>query len=106
MLQLLTLVQFETLTPFVMVVVGLGATQFIIGNVVEPSLMGKSLNLSSFVIILALTFWGMIWGIPGMILCVPITVCIAIVCTHFDHLRGVAVLLSSDGQVMASSQDT
>jgi AI-2 transport protein TqsA len=96
---LLTLVQFETFTPFVMVAVGLGAVQFIIGNVVEPSMMGSSLNLSSFVIILSLTFWGMVWGIAGMILCVPIMVCIAIVCAHFHQLHWVAVLLSTDGNV-------
>ena len=56
---LLTLVQFDTLTPFLLITVGLGTVQFIVGNVVEPAFMGKSLNLSSFMIILSLTFWGM-----------------------------------------------
>ena len=65
---LLTLVQFDTLTPFFFIAVGLGAVQFIIGNIVEPALMGKSLNLSSLMIILSLTFWGLLWGIPGMFL--------------------------------------
>lgn len=102
---LLALVQFEPLTPFVVVVLGLGVTQFFIGNVVEPAMMGSSLNLSSFVIILSLTFWGMIWGIAGMILCVPITVIVAIVCANFDRLRWIAVLLSADGRVMVSSQN-
>ncbi len=97
---LLTLVQFDNFTPFLMVTVGLGATQFVIGNVVEPAYMGRSLNLSSFMIILSLTFWGLIWGIPGMFLSVPIMVVFAIVCSHFDELRWIAVLLSSDGQLM------
>ena len=99
---LLTLVQFDNLTPFLMVTVGLGTTQFVIGNVVEPAYMGRSLNLSSFMIILSLTFWGLIWGIPGMFLSVPIMVVFAIVCSHFDELRWIAVLLSSDGQLMSS----
>ena len=103
---LLTLVQFETLTPFVMVVLGLGGTQFFIGNIIEPAMMGKSLNLSSFVILLSLTFWGMTWGIAGMILCVPIMVCIAIVCAHIDELNWIAVLLSSDGETMVSPHNT
>ena len=102
---LLALVQFDTLTPFVLVVLGLGTTQFFIGNVVEPAMMGSSLNLSSFVIILSLTFWGMIWGIAGMVLCVPITVIVAIVCANFERLRWIAVLLSADGRVMVSSQN-
>ena len=102
---LLALVQFETLTPFLIAVLGLGAAQFFIGNVVEPAMMGSSLNLSSFVIILSLTFWGMIWGIAGMVLCVPITVIVAIVCANFERLRWIAVLLSADGRVMVSSQN-
>ena len=99
---LLTLVQFETYTPFLMVTLGLGATQFVIGNVVEPAYMGRSLNLSSFMIVLSLTFWGLIWGIPGMFLSVPIMVVFTIVCSHFNELRWIAVLLSSDGQLMTS----
>ena len=102
---LLTLVQFETLTPFVVVVLGLGAVQFIIGNVVEPAMMGSELNLSSFVIILSLTFWGMIWGIPGMVLSVPITVIVAIICSHIRRLHWIATLLSGDGQLMTSESN-
>ncbi len=99
---LLTLVQFDNYTPFLMVTIGLGATQFVIGNVIEPAYMGRSLNLSSFMIVLSLTFWGLLWGIPGMFLSVPIMVVFAIVCSHFDELRWIAVLLSTDGQIMAS----
>ncbi len=96
---LLTLVQFDTLTPFLVIALGLGALQFAIGNVVEPALMGKSLNLSSLMIILSLTFWGMLWGIPGMFLSVPIMVMLAIVCAKFDSLRSIAVILSVDGSL-------
>jgi AI-2 transport protein TqsA len=96
---LLTLVQFDTLTPFLLIAVGLGAVQFTIGNIIEPALMGKSLNLSSLGIILSLTFWGLLWGIPGMLLSVPIMVISTIVCAKFDSLRGIAVILSTDGNV-------
>jgi predicted PurR-regulated permease PerM len=96
---LLTLVQFDTLTPFILIAVGLGAVQFSIGNIIEPALMGKSFNLSSLMIILSLTFWGLLWGIPGMFLSVPIMVIITIVCAKFDSLRGIAVILSADGIV-------
>ncbi|UCE88150.1 MAG: AI-2E family transporter, partial [Pseudomonadota bacterium] len=95
---LLTLVQFETFTPFMFVVLGLGSAQFIIGNVIEPALMGRSLNLSSFMIILSLTFWGIVWGVPGMFLSVPIMVMFAITCSHFPSLHWIAVLLSADGR--------
>ena len=100
---LLTLVQFDTLTPFLLIAIGLGAVQFIVGNVVEPAFMGKSLNLSAFMIILSLTFWGMVWGIPGMFLSVPIMVVIVIICSRFESLRGFAIILSADGVLQSSS---
>ena len=103
---LLTLMQFDTLTPFLIVAIGLGAIQFAIGNLVEPALMGKSLNLSPFMIILSLTFWGLLWGIPGMFLSVPITVMFAIVCARFRPTRGVAIILSGDGNVTYEKDQT
>jgi len=69
-------------------------------------MMGSTLNLSSFVIILSLTFWGMIWGIPGMILSVPITVIVAIICSHFKRLRWIAILLSGDGRINIPQEET
>ena len=96
---LLTLMQFDTLTPFFIITFGLGAVQFAIGNLVEPALMGKTLNLSPFIIILSLTFWGLLWGIPGMFLSVPITVMFAIICSRFRPTRGLAIVLSGDGNV-------
>jgi len=99
---LLTLVQFDSLQPFVLVVLGLGATQFVIGNVIEPAVMGRSLNLSSFMILFSLALWGSIWGIAGMFLSVPLMVVAAIVCSHFRELRWVAVMLSADGRLMTT----
>ncbi|TKW68272.1 MAG: AI-2E family transporter [Paracoccus denitrificans] len=73
------------------------AVQFVIGNVLDPMLLGQTLRLSSFGIILSLAFWGAIWGIPGMFLAVPIMVAIMIVCAHIPWLRPVAVMLSREG---------
>ncbi len=101
---LLALVQFDTLTPFLIVVFGLGFIQFFIGNVLEPAFMGSSLNLSSFVIILALTFWGMIWGLTGMVLSVPITVMAMIVCSNVPNWRWIAVVLSKDGRIVVAER--
>ena len=96
---LLTIVQFGTLGPFLIVAVGLGATQFVFGNVLEPRMMGRSLNLSSLVVIISLAVWGSIWGVTGMFLCVPITVIMMIVLAEFPQTRPVAILLSADGKV-------
>lgn len=73
------------------------AVQFGIGNVLDPMLLGQTLRLSSFGIIISLAFWGAIWGVPGMFLAVPIMVALMIVCAHIPWLRPVAVLLSREG---------
>jgi len=96
---LLTLVQFDTLGPFIVTVSVLTAVQFCIGSLIEPRLLGNRLNLSPIVILLSLGLWGSIWGIPGMFLCVPITVIIMIVCSYFPATRPIAILLSGNGTV-------
>ena len=74
-----------------------GMAQFILGNVIDPLLMGKTLRLSSFGIIISLAFWGAVWGVPGMFLAVPFMVAVMIVCSHIPAARPVAVLLSREG---------
>lgn len=77
----------------------LAATQFIAGEVVLPRVMGRHLNLSSFVILFALVFWGLLWGPVGMFLAIPVTVILMSVCARFPAGRPVAVLLSKDGRL-------
>jgi predicted PurR-regulated permease PerM len=89
------LVQFPELGPVLVLLVGLGAIQFVVGNVLEPALSSRTLNLSPLAIILALSFWSAVWGLPGAFLSVPLTVCIAIVCSQVPILRPLAVLLAS-----------
>ena len=79
----------------VLIVVGL--LQFVIGNIIDPMLMGHALRLSSFGIIISLAFWGAVWGLPGMFLAVPIMVALMIICAQSPSLRPVAVLLSREG---------
>ena len=70
----LTLVQFDSLTPFLIVLLVFGTIQIVTANVIEPAIMGSSLNLSPLVVILSLMIWGTLWGVVGMFLCVPIMV--------------------------------
>lgn len=95
------LVQFDTFLPFFIIVAGCGTVQFSIGNILEPAIMGRSLNLSPFLVILALFFWTTIWGVAGALLSVPITVCMLIVFTHIPRLQWLAVLMSGDGRIGA-----
>lgn len=96
---LVALVQFDTVTPFLVIAFGCGTIQFAIGNILEPSITGRSLNLSPFLVILSLTFWTTIWGVAGALLSVPIMVGMLIVFAHVPGLRWLAVLMSRDGQL-------
>ncbi len=95
----LTILQFESWSPFLIVALGLAAVQICIGNILEPRLMGRSLNLSPLVLLLSLTIWGSVWGVPGMFLSVPIMVTLMIVLSHFPQTRPVAILMSQDGRI-------
>lgn len=77
----------------------LWATQSLIENLLEPKLMGRSLNLSPVFMMLSLSVWGAIWGITGMILAVPIMVMILIVLAQFPSTRPLAVMMSETGDV-------
>ncbi len=96
---LLALIQFQTWAPCILMTSGLVTAQFIIGNLIEPRYLGRSLNLSPLVILFTLGLWGAIWGVIGMFLSVPITVMMIILFAHFPSTRPIAVLLSKDGQI-------
>jgi predicted PurR-regulated permease PerM len=78
----------------VAIVLVLSAVHFVLTNVLSSILLGRSLNLSPFVIILSLTFWGLLWGVAGLFLAVPMTGALAIACRHLDGLEWVAELLA------------
>ncbi len=96
---LLALIAFENPVHVGVVIGGIIGVQLLIGSFLEPKLMGNSLNLSPLVILLSLSLWGSLWGVPGMFLCVPITVIAMIVCSHFEQTRPIAVLLSGNGKI-------
>lgn len=75
---------------------GLTAIQMTIGNYLDPKLMGRGLNLSPLLILIALIFWGWVWGIIGMILAVPLTSAMKIVFEHIRPLKPLASMMSGD----------
>jgi len=101
----LALAQFESWTPFLVVVTGITAIQFVIGQFIDPLLTSRALNLSSLVIVLSLTFWAAVWGLVGMFLAVPLMVVVLVVCSHVPELQAVAVLLSKDGSLTRLEAD-
>lgn len=68
---------------------------FAIGNFIEPRLQGQNLGLSPFVILASLLAWGWLWGFAGLVLAVPMTVIVKIVCENVPILEPVSIMLGS-----------
>jgi predicted PurR-regulated permease PerM len=93
---LVALVQFyPNFWPAVIVLAVLLLIQQTMGSIIEPKLMGDSLNLSPVVILLSLIFWGWLWGIVGALLSVPIAAAIKIVCENIEALKPISVMMGS-----------
>lgn len=90
----LALVQFESALPIVLVVALPGTVQISVGNFLEPMLMGEGLELHPVAILIALVFWGLIWGAVGMLLAAPITAVLRVVLARFETTRPFAGLLA------------
>jgi predicted PurR-regulated permease PerM len=96
---LLAILQFGDFWQVVVFVLAMSVPQVVIGNFLDPWLMGNSLNLSPFVILVGLVAWMSMWGIAGAILSVPIMAILVIVFSEFESTRPIAVLLSKDGRI-------
>lgn len=101
---LFAMIQFGDVSYGLLILFLVGSVQLLVGNFLEPRLMGNSLNVSPLVAIIALAFWGTIWGIPGMFLSVPITVILVIVFSYFPQTKSAAILLSEKGFTQKSDE--
>ena len=94
-----------TLNELVLLSLGLIGLQLLFGNIIEPKLTGKTLNLSTLAILINLVFWGLIWGVAGMFFSVPLLVATFIITAQFDSTRWIAILLSADGKIPDKDED-
>lgn len=94
---LTALIQFEGdfTRPIIILVLMIVAAN-LIGNIVEPKVLGDRLNLSPILLLLSLIFWGYMWGLVGMILSVPIMSMIKIILGKFEQTRPISILMSYD----------
>ncbi len=92
---LLALVQIGPGTAL-LVIAGNIFVGFVIGNVIEPRLMGRKFGLSTLVVFLSLIFWGSLLGLIGAILSIPLTMSLKFIFETYDSTRWIAVLLESE----------
>lgn len=86
--------QFELGVKFYLVLIIPSIIHFAIGNIIEPKVMGEGLGLHPITVLLSLMFWGMIWGAAGMLLAVPMTVCIKIIAEQFQSTKIISQFMS------------
>ena len=87
------LILISPLTALVILIILL-TVQIMMGNIVEPKLLGRELNLSPVVVLISLAFWGWLWGLVGMFLSIPITATIKIIMEHIPGTKNIARLMS------------
>ena len=77
------------------VLVSFAVVHSVLGNFIEPKIMGRGLGLSTLVVFLSLVFWGFIFGIVGMFLSVPLTITLKIVLEQNEKTKWIAILLGT-----------
>ncbi len=89
-------VQHGTLWPSLWVLVFFMAVQFVESNLITPRLLGKQLNINLLAQLISTIYWGWLWGAIGIVLAVPITATLKVVCDHVEALHPIGILLSGD----------
>lgn len=95
---LITLFDSGSIMKTMLVAISFVVIQTVVGNFIEPKVLGKGLDLSPLVVLLSLLFWGWLWGIPGMLLSVPLTAALKISLEQFDSTKPIAIILGDNPQ--------
>jgi len=105
-ISLFALVQFwPDPTPIILVVAFILVANMILGNILDPKFIGDRVGLSPLMVLVSLAIWGFLWGFAGMVLAVPMTVIIKIVCENIPILEPVSILIGSRRSVKAKKSE-
>ena len=86
--------QYASLPSAVVMFVGLNVIQFVVGSYIEPRAAGAAVSLSPFMVLFAVFFWAMLWGIAGAFIGVPILIALASLCARNPATQGIAAALA------------
>ncbi|MFK5891144.1 MAG: AI-2E family transporter [Flavobacteriaceae bacterium] len=98
LLTLFAIIELDPTTTLLFFIISITGVQVLMGGILEPVFMGKSFSINVITILVMLSLWGYIWGIPGMIMAIPLTVFIKIVAEQFDKTKIIANLISGSNQ--------
>lgn len=94
LLSIFAFVELDTSSTLLFFIIAISAVQVTFGAILEPIFMGKSFSINIIAVLVMLMFWGFLWGIPGLIMAIPITVFIKIILEQFPSTKIIASLLS------------
>jgi len=94
LLSLFAFIELNTTGTLLFFILTITLIQVLMGTILEPVFMGKSFSINVITILVMLMFWGFLWGIPGMILAIPITVFVKIILEQFPKTKVIADLMS------------
>jgi predicted PurR-regulated permease PerM len=92
---LVGLKKYNTVTPFLVIFTGLTVLHIVTANLLIPALVGWRVRLNALALTISLLFWGWMWGAMGLILAIPITAVLKVVCDHVESLQPVGRWLSA-----------
>jgi AI-2 transport protein TqsA len=93
--------QYEAFSPAIVMFLSLNIIQFVVGSYIEPRVAGAAVSVSPFMVLFAVFFWAMLWGIAGAFIGVPILIALAVLCTRNPATRALALAISPDRKVDA-----
>ena len=94
LLSIFAFIQLEPSSILFFFIITITSVQVLFGSILEPIFMGKSFSLNVITVLVMLMLWGYIWGVPGLIMSIPITVFLKIMLEQFPNTRVIANLLS------------
>jgi len=92
---MLALAKWQTFGPFALIACVLTLIHVLALNLIAPQLVGRRLRLNAVAITVSLLFWGWVWGGMGLLLAIPITATLRVVCDHTDSLKHIGRWLSA-----------
>ena len=96
LLSIFAFLEIDSTTTLLFFILSISLVQIIMGSVLEPIFMGKSFSINVIAIVIMLLFWGYIWGVPGMILSIPLTVFLKIILDQFPNTKFFTKLIASE----------
>ncbi|WP_051315499.1 AI-2E family transporter [Arenibacter certesii] len=97
LLSLFAFVELETTSTLLFFILSISGVQVLFGSILEPVFMGKSFSINIITVLVMLMLWGYIWGVPGLIMAIPLTVFFKIILEQFPQTKVVANLISGNG---------